>query len=381
MRANYGEPLRKWLKHQPIEQIVDFGDLPVFQGATTYPCIFIAGKENADKAIEITNVKKLDFNSLAEYVQQNKITASQNSLEDGGWNLGSETEQLLLRKLQSAGMPLGEYVKRKVYYGIKTGLNEAFVIDIEIKKRLIKEDKKSAEIIRPFLGGKDIKRYQALDSERFLILFPKGFTNKKGSNPKNGWKWLEENYSAIANHLKPFEEKGKKRTDMGDYWWELRACDYYQQFEEPKLMIPDIALRMQATYDINKFYCVNTAYIIPKDDKYLLAILNSNLIQFLYLNISSAIRGGYLRFIRQYLEVLPIKKIDFANKSEKSLHDEIVLLVDTMLQLQQQKQSSTLPSQLQQLEQRIAYTDDTINEKVYVLYGLSAEEIGVVEGK
>ena len=381
MRANYGEPLRKWLKGQPIEQIIDFGDLPVFQGATTYPCIFIAGKEDNNKAIEVTNVKTLDFSSLAEYVHENKIAANQNSLEDAGWNLGSETEQLLVKKLQSIGVSLGEYVKRKVYYGIKTGLNEAFVIDAEVKKKLINEDRKSEEVIKPFVGGKDIKRYQALNSERFLILFPKGFTNKNGDNPKNGWKWLSENYKAIANHLKPFEEKGKARTDMGDYWWELRVCDYYQEFEKPKLMIPDIALRMQATYDTAKFNCVNTAYIIPKDDKYLLAILNSNLIQFLYLKISSAIRGGYLRFIRQYLEVLPIKTIDEQNKSEKALHDEIVKLVETMLQIQQQKQSSTLPEQVQQLEQRIAYTDDKINEKVYALYGLSEEEIKVVEGK
>ena len=72
MRANYGEPLRKWLKTGHIEQIIDFGDLPVFQGATTYPCIFIAEKEKANTVFEVTNVKTLDFSSLGEYVLKNK---------------------------------------------------------------------------------------------------------------------------------------------------------------------------------------------------------------------------------------------------------------------------------------------------------------------
>jgi TolA-binding protein len=98
-------------------------------------------------------------------------------------------------------------------------------------------------------------------------------------------------------------------------------------------------------------------------------------------NISNVFRGGWITCTKQYFSQLPIKQIDFSNKSEKSLHDEIVQLVETMLQLQQQKQSSTLPEQLQQLEQRIAYTDDKINEKVYALYGLTEEEIKIVEGQ
>jgi len=375
MRANYGEPLRKWMKEQPIKQIIDFGDLPVFQGATTYPCIVIAAKEKTKKAIEVTDVKTLDFSSLTEYVDKNKIAVKQNSLDDGGWNLGSEAEQLLLKKLQRTGIPLSKYVDKKIYYGIKTGLNEAFVIDEETKKKLIQEDKRSAEIIKPFLGGRDIKRFQPLQSNSYLIMFPKGFTNQKGSNPRNAWKWLEENYTSLAEYLKPFEEKGKKRSDQGDYWWELRACDYLDEFDNAKLMLPDIALRMQASYNDSGFYCVNTAYIIPKADKYLLGLLNSQLIQFLYAKMSSSIQGGYLRFIRQYLEVLPI----FCNP-EKQLHDEIVKLVDTMLLLNQQKQTATLPEQINQLEQRIEHTDDANNKKVYQLYGLTEEEIKIVEG-
>ena len=190
MRANYGEPLTKWLKDQPIIQIIDFGDLPVFQSATSYTCIFIAGKEKSNSPIEVTNVKTLDFTSLADYIKENKTNSNQNALEDSGWNLGSETEQLLLKKLQSVGIPLGEYVKGEIYRGVLTGLNEAFVIDEATKKRLIAEDERSAEIIKPFLAGRDLKRYQIPASGRFLIFTKRGIDIEK--------------YPAIKNHLLQF---------------------------------------------------------------------------------------------------------------------------------------------------------------------------------
>lgn len=378
MRSSYGEPLRKWFKQQQIKQIIDFGDLPVFQGTTTYPSIIIAAPTNDFSKVEtfeVVNVKTLDFSSLDQYVNENRSYSNKKSLEDAGWNLGSETEQALLKKLQQTGIPLSDYVKEKIYRGILTGLNEAFVIDEATKKRLIKEDKKSAEVIKPFLVGKDIKRYGTTKNDKYLILFPKGFTNQKRQNPKNAWSWLKENYPALAKHLQQFEEKGKKRFDQGEYWWELRACDYYNEFDKVKIMLPDIALRMQATYDEQNNFCVNTAYIIPVADKYMLAILNSSLIQFLYSKISSSIRGGYLRFIRQYLEALPI-----IDKPNKSLHDEIVKLVDTMLELNKQKQKASLPNEIEQLEQRIAHTDKKIDRLVYQLYGLTEEEIKIVEG-
>lgn len=379
MRANYGEPLRKWLKHQPIEQIVDFGDLPVFQGATTYPCIFIAGKESTNKAIEVTNVKTLDFSGLAEYVEKNKIEVNPNTLEDGGWNLGSEIEKLLLKKLESVGIPLGEYVKGKVYRGVLSGLDEAFVIKDETAKKLIDEDSSSKNLLKPYQAGKDIKRYQLSSSKRFLIFIPKGYTNKnKGS--VEAWKWFSSTYPAIANHLTPFKERAIKRFDQGDYWWEMRACEYYQEFSKPKISYLKFQVQPIFTFDKEAFIVNSAGFIIPCEDKVLLGILNSKLGWYLVSKLCTEIKNGY-QLIWDYFKNFPIKKIDEKNKTEKSLHDEIVQLVDTMLQLQQQKQTATLPEQLQQLEQRITYTDDKINEKVYALYGLTEEEVKVVENK
>jgi len=373
MRARYGEPLRQWLKSKPIQQIIDFGDLPVFQQATTYPCIFIAGGEN-ESHFWATEVKSLDFVNLAEYHLDNRQTILRETLSPSGWQLISDSESNILAKLHEKSIPLGDYVKGKIYYGIKTGLNEAFVIDSDTKNRLISEDLKSAEIIKPFLAGRDIKRYQQPVSDKYLIFFQKGFTNEHYQG-KKAWVWLNETYPAIANHLAFYEEPGQKRWDKGDYWWELRACDYYEAFEKHKIMLPDIALRMQALYDCEGFFCVNTAYIIPVDDKFLLAILNSNLIKFFYSRITSSIQGGYLRFIRQYLEKIPIPQTSELAKNQ------IIQIISNLLSLNKELSSAILDTQRQQIQRTIDYSEKKIDELVYQLYGLSEEEIGIIESK
>ena len=379
MRANYGEPLRKWLRKTEIQQIIDFGDLPVFQGATTYPCILLCRKNELINDIEITNVKTLDFPNLQEYVNFNRTLLKQSSLEDNGWNLSSSLEQDLLKKIQTSGIPLGKYVDGKIFRGVLTGLNEAFIIDEETRNRLILENAKSSDIIKPFLAGKDIKRFQPPTSDKFLIFIPKGFTKINSKGFRSPWKWLEETYPAITVHLKQFEEKARKRCDQGDYWWELRACDYYEEFEKPKLMLPDISLCMQATFDDDKTYCVNTAYIIPVNDKYLNAILNSTIVQYYYARLSSSIRGGYLRFIKQYLETIPIKVIITENNTEINLKSEIIRNVEALLKFNKEKQSSTLQSQIEQLQSRIEYHEQKINESVYKLYNLTDDEIKIIE--
>jgi len=138
------------------------------------------------------------------------------------------------------GRPLGKYVDGRIYRGILTESNKAFVIDRETKDRLIREDPKNGEIIKPFLMGRDVHRYRIPQADRYLILIPKGWTDERAGGQKNRWKWLKENYSSIATQLKPFAKEGESRYDKGYYWWELRACDYYDAFERPKIILPSI---------------------------------------------------------------------------------------------------------------------------------------------
>ena len=153
MRAGYGDKLRQFVKQFHITGISDFGDLPVFEEATTYPCIFELQKSAAQPVFPSITIKTLNFtNGLSEYVQQNKFQVNVAGLQDSGWTLSDQTAQNLLDKLRKAGKPLGEYVNGKIYRGVLTGLNEAFVIDAATRERLVTEDPKSAEVIKPFLA-------------------------------------------------------------------------------------------------------------------------------------------------------------------------------------------------------------------------------------
>jgi hypothetical protein len=343
MRANYGEPLRRWMKTQRIEEIIDFGDLPVFETATTYPCIIRIRKEartipplakggKGGFSFPVTKVSTLNFENLDAYVKGNSFPVVRASLDDKGWSLVDEKSQALLTKLRNIGIPLGEYVKNKIFFGIKTGLNEAFVVDETTKDKLIKEYPQSSYLLRPFLVGKDIKRYEPPKSNKYLIFIPKGWSRKKAkemaiskpSTPplekggKGGidlvagitkklsaraaWDWLKETYPPITEHLKPYADAAEKRYDKGEYWWELRACDYYDEFEKPKIILPDISVQGNFAFDeTGSYFSSNTTYIISSSDKFLLGVLNSTLMTFYYKNSFATYRGGYLRFFIQYI--------------------------------------------------------------------------------
>lgn len=333
MRANYGAPLRHWLKGQNIEEIIDFGDLPVFLKATTYPCILRISKEMPAEKFPVCQVKILNFSSLTDYVDDNSYDVRQSDLDDSGWSLSDERTQALLVKLKVAGVPLGEYVGGKIYRGVLTGLNEAFVINETTRARLIAEDPKSVELIKPFLAGRDIKRYELPKSDKYLILMPRGWTRERSGNASDALSWLKENYPAIANHLLLFAQAAEKRCDKGEHWWELRACDYYDEFEMPKIVYAEIATQGQFELDSCNSFSDTTTYILGSDSKYLLRILNSNLWTFLFSRTSSEIRGGFYRWKRQYMSPLPIRTIDFSDPADVARHDRMVELVQSMLDL------------------------------------------------
>ncbi|CAD6490229.1 MAG: hypothetical protein KFBDDELM_00107 [Candidatus Argoarchaeum ethanivorans] len=380
MRANYGKPLRQWLKTKRIEEIVDFGDLSVFQNATTYPCIMRISNRKPGSTFEVTQVETLEFSDLVAYVEEHQYAVNQGELDDGGWALVDEQTRALLDKLRKIGIPLDEYVDGKIYRGVLTGLNEAFVIDSSTRDKLIAEDPKSAELIKPFLAGKDIKRYQSPCSERYLILIPKGWTNQKSGGVKDAWKWLQSNYPRVASHLKLFSEKAQKRYDKGEYWWELRACEYYVEFEKPKIIYPNICKRPEFAFDESKKYTNQKCFIIPSADKYLLGILNSSVNFFLFRTILPKLRGDFYEPSYVFFKDFPIRTIDFSNPTEKAQHDKLVTLVENMLKLQKKYHEARMERDKELYERQIKIADAQIDRLVYDLYGLTVKEIGVVEG-
>ncbi|MCX5805846.1 MAG: Eco57I restriction-modification methylase domain-containing protein [Proteobacteria bacterium] len=378
MRASYGEPLRTWLKGQCIEEIVDFGDLPVFEKATTYPCIIRISNTVPKLSFNAVQVKTLDFGSLKDYVSSNSYNIDQTTLDDKGWSLSDNRTQLLLSKILKQGVPLGEYVKGKIYRGVLTGLNEAFVIDSQTREQLIAEDPKSAELIKPFLLGRDVKRYQPPASNRFLI-----FT-RRGINIKN--------YPAIYHHLLQFKErlmpkprdwKGEswKGRKPGSYqWYEVQdAIDYWEEFEKAKIIIPSIIKNASYTFDASGFYSNDKTSIIASDDMYLLGVLNSRVSDFFIHSISSTKQGGYFEYKPMYVQQTPIRTIDFSNLADVVLHSRMVSLVEQMLGLHKQFAEAKTPHDKTAIQRQIDAIDRQIDLLVYELYGLTEEEIAIVE--
>ena len=377
MRANYGLPLRVWLKGQHIEEIVDFGDLQVFQKATTYPCILRISKEASHDSFGVAQMKTLSFANLSDYVEEHRYQVQQFDLDDTGWSLVDESVKKLLEKLRRSGVPLGEYVNGKIYYGIKTGLNEAFVIDEETRARLIAEDPRSEELIKPFLAGRDIKRYQPPKSNRYLIFTRRGVKIK--------------DYPAIKRYLSQFKERltPKPKDWKGDkwigrkpgiyQWYEIQdTVSYYEEFEKPKIMYLVFQVKPAFTFDEAGTYGNNAIWITPNADQYLLSILNSKLGWFLISNYCTQIQNGY-QLIFKYLGKVPIHTIDFSDSEDVASHDRMVQLVENMLELNKKLAETKTGHEKTLLQRQIDATDHQIDRLVYDLYDLTEEEVKIVE--
>jgi hypothetical protein len=378
LRANYGKAMRQWLKKQHIVEIVDFGDQPVFSQATTYPCIIVIQNKQPAATFSSTVIKNLDFSDLSSYVQQHRYEVQQEALDDAGWSLLDQGSQALLSKLRRSGIPLGQYVDREIYYGIKTGLNEAFVIDAATRRKLIQEDPRSEEVIKPFLAGRDIKRYEPLKPQRYLL-----FT-RRGTDIRE--------YPAVKNHLWQFKEKLMPRPKAwqggkwpgrkpGAYqWYEIQdTIDYYAEFEKPKIIVPAIVRCASYAFDTSGFYSNDKTTIIPTSDKYLLGLISSKLIDFYMHSISSTKRGGYFEYKPMYISKLPIRTIDLSDSSEQEDHNRIVALVETMLRLHKDLQTAKTDHEKSLIQRQIDTTDKEIDNLVYELYDLTDEEIRIVE--
>ncbi len=259
-RAKYGTNLRGWLNRQAeIKTIIDFGDADVFD-AIAYPTIIVATRQASENAVawnkndvRVMNwpqaLTKEDVSHFPDHMKSLHFTMPQKALGADGWQLEPQVKRHLLERIRAAGKPLGEYVEGRFYYGIKTGFNEAFVIDGPTKDRLIAEHKSSAEIIKPFLRGRDIKRWAVQSEDWWLIFTRHGVDIKK--------------YPAIKRHLelhregletkpeswsddKDGEWKGRK---AGPYkWYEIQDnIAYWEEFQKPKIFVPAIQNKVDYT--------------------------------------------------------------------------------------------------------------------------------------
>ncbi len=332
-RAAYGEKLRGYMAaNTDIRSITDFGELPVFSAAT-FPMIFVAQKaQNEAQTPTFTQVKSLapPYPDVKALIAQGGFELPEDAIQGADWTLADRDTLLRLRKMESSGVPLGEYVKGKIYYGIKTGFNEAFVIDGKKRAELIAEDPRSAEIIKPLAVGDDVRRWRINKKDKWLV-----FT-RRGINI-DAYPAIKKHLSAFKTQLEPrpadWEKRQKERKNKGlqeekwpgrkpgSYkWYEIQDdIAYYAEFDKPKIVYSEISMETRFTLDAKCTYLANTAYLMGTGDRFLLGVLNSSHFWF-YMANKAAIAGdaeerGRIRMIRQYVQEVPIPRASDADRT------------------------------------------------------------------
>ncbi len=374
LRASYGEKLRGYFVNSVhIEQIIDFGHASIFKGADTFPCIVVFQKANGTPAhaahVRVTQFPRDEFDQwdLRDFVEDQSHPVAAKRFSAAPWSLEPADIERLMAKIQAAGVPLREFIGAEPYYGIKTGLNEAFLIDTATRDHLVAEDPACEAIIRPYLRGQDIKRWTPKWAGLWMILLK--------SSENHSWPWSKagtraeqvfaETYPALYAHMKPLEEKLRKRQDQGRFWWELRSCAYYEIFEQPKIIHTDITWRAQFAFTEGPVYLVNTAYVWPTNDLYLLAVVNSPLLwAFMWRNAMHG-KDDALRMIYSFTETLPIAQ------PTGEIRAKIEPLVKQLIALSTESQTHATQTEMRRLEQRLS---NLVNQA----YGLTPEDIELI---
>ena len=237
-------------------------------------------------------------------------------LDDDGKSFELSDVANLRERLRNAGMPLARYVKTQSYFGISAGRDEAFIVDSTTWDELIAENPSSADILKPFLHGRDIRRWQVEAQGLWLIFAYRG---------------IEINsYPAIQKHLKKYRGSLRKRAGEQE-WYELQVTSAdSERFTQTKLVCPNLYNHQTFAVDTDGFYCGHTCYIIPTEETWLCGVLNSRVVEWFYSQVSNQLTGDELRALSSYMQQIPIPDI---TSTQKGLIGKIV---DYLIYIQKQ---------------------------------------------
>lgn len=300
LKAGYAEELRAMLTdgdRAEVEWVVDFGHAKAFfPDADVFPNVIAVRRPEGGSRAEELQVAVVPRDAkpdetLAGTVSTSAFPMPRTAFSKDGWTLEPKPVMDLLSAIQRIGTPLVEYAGTGPLYGIKTGFNQAFLIDSPTRSELIRADPACAAIIRPYLRGQDIERWSAPESGLYMILLK--------SSAEHPWPWANEataeeaesifakSYPSLYKRMLPLAsfpdpKTGKltglkHRQDHGRFWWELRPCAYYDAFEKPKIFYQEIQFYPSYALDRGGRFGNNKTFFIPAEDPFLVAVLNSPL--------------------------------------------------------------------------------------------------------
>jgi type I restriction-modification system DNA methylase subunit len=398
-QASYGQQLRALLsEQQAVWRVVDFGDAQVFEGATTYTCLLFLRKAST---LRLTYVAAGDWlkaqsdqpASLPDDLPEAIVDGRR--LGEGPWVLTAGPQAALRDKLEAAGPPLSE-IARRIFQGLKTSADAVYILEkVSERGGLIsvmssareKSYQLESDLLKPLIKGGQMRRYLIEEPPR-VILFP--YTDGRLFSEEE----ISSRYPLIWQYLLDNKELLKEREEgrfAGEHWWQYGRTQALEVMALPKIVTPDIAASASFSYDAGgRYYFTGGGaggYGILLDEGwsylYVLGLLNSTPLDWSLQQVSSPFRGGYFSYEARFIRQLPIRRINFDDPADVARHDRMVALVEQMLQLQREKAEADkfLLDVRHDLARQIERLDAEIDALVYELYGLTDEEIAVVEGR
>jgi hypothetical protein len=309
-RAAYGARLRKYVSENcSISSITDFGELPVFKAAT-FPMIFVARKEktsrNAPLFTQVTNLEHPYPDVLSLIKSQGQLLPA-DSVTGATWKLADSQASDILKTMEASSISLGQYCDGRIWWGVKTGLNDAFVLDEDQKRTLLKRCPEAKRVVKRLAVGDDIRKWKVDFQDQYLLYMPHG-VDVRG-------------LGAALDHIRPFRDRLEARATRQE-WYELQQPQerYTPYFPKPKILYPEIAKEPRFTLDSDGYFVNNKVFVIPMNDIYLLGVLNS-MPAWYYLKKTCSVlgdpqKGGRLELRAVFLTKLPIPKASAAKKAE-----------------------------------------------------------------
>jgi len=395
--AQYGEPLRGLVsKGKHLAEVVHFGDQQVFSGATTYTCLMFLDKAGVESC-RYVNVDDLTSWNLGGQKSPTEGTIPASIVTHTNWAFTIGRGAALLEKLRAMPHTL-ENMTDRIFQGIKTSADKIYIVEeVDRKARGIRVLSREAgkeywlepDLLHPLIKGGDSKRYRLTRTRRY-ILFP--YAPQKDGKveliPSETlkvlypltWAYLLENKTYLENR-----EDGKMR---GPKWYGYVYPKALDVMPLPKLFTPDIAEHASFSLDETGevFFTGGVAggygiLVRPEFSReYVLACLNSRLLEWFIRQTATRMQGGYYSFESRFIRHLPIRGIDLSDPADKVRHDRVVTLVESMLSLNKQLAATNTGHEKTALQRQIDGTDRQIDQLVYELYGLTDDEIAIVEG-
>jgi hypothetical protein len=315
MKSGYAEPLRRFFQEEAwIESVVDFGHAKqIFEEVDVFPSIIVARRPTGAPKPTTARLctiprEQLRIDDLSRQIEREGVELPLSQLGADAWQLEPGGVNGLMAKIRAKGVPLHEFAGVKPLSGVKTGLNEAFLVDTAAKESLVTADPRCSAILRRYLRGQDFSRWNA-DWDGFWMIVLK-------SSENHPWPWsdsgtvaeavFERTYPAIHAHLNRYRDALMKRQDHGRYWWELRSCAYWADFDAPKIMYPEITWRAEWALNRSGMLCNNTAYVLRSDDPWIVAVVNSPVSWWYAWRNAIHGKDEALRFIKEFVHDFPI---------------------------------------------------------------------------